>query len=158
MPLPRSERASMPAAHCYSPVLQHALSASCLVHEPVCELALELSELTARRRIAADIHDGVPQTLVSARMRLDQVLDERGHGVDTRYQLVLIQQTLDYAVRDLRAPIESLSGQRTSRLDMVGVLGMPLRPLLLRLPSPCMPTACSPARSRIRPSGSSRRR
>lgn len=32
------------------------------------------------------------------------------------------QQTLDYAVRDLRATIESLSGQGTSRLDMASVL------------------------------------
>jgi nitrate/nitrite-specific signal transduction histidine kinase len=52
------------------------MAGSALTEEPVYELARELGALAARQRIAADMHDGIAQSLVRLHMQLESVLSD----------------------------------------------------------------------------------
>ncbi len=72
--------------------------------------AERLGILEERQRIAAEMHDGLAQTLSYLRMALRQVRDEleQGQVERARNALHLIQRGLDQADREVRAAIESL--------------------------------------------------
>jgi signal transduction histidine kinase len=103
-----------------------ALAGSSLVDERVCDLAQDLGALTARRRVAADLHDSLAQSLVSVHMQLDLATDELAQGADSEPRLSRAREMLAGTIDELRATIESLRdpsdrvGRRERMADILG--------------------------------------
>lgn len=74
------------------------------------EQAERISALEERQRIAADMHDGLAQTLSTLGMRIEGLagLVDAGHGEETLDELARLQQAVDAAGRDVRRSIAAL--------------------------------------------------
>lgn len=66
--------------------------------------------LEERERIAAEMHDGLAQTLSYLHLQVDQALEELAQGVDAQDRLARVRDTLGKAIEDVRATIETLHG------------------------------------------------
>jgi len=84
------------------------LAASALAHQDVCDLAQCLGALAARQQLAADVHDGVAQTLAYLHMKLGQILDEITDNKAAHQRLAQVHALLSDATRELRATIDAL--------------------------------------------------
>lgn len=84
------------------------LAASALAHQDVCDLAQYLGALAVRQQLAADMHDGVAQTLAYLHMQLDQILDEITDNEVAHWRLARVQALLGDATRELRTTIGAL--------------------------------------------------
>lgn len=67
-----------------------------------------LGALEERERIAAEMHDGLAQTLSYLHLQVDLALEELDEGADARGRLVRVRNTLARAIQDARATIETL--------------------------------------------------
>ena len=73
-----------------------------------------------RRRLAADIHDGISQRLISLSYHLDAAADALWDAPEfTGEQLVLARQMIDLTLNEARAAI---SGLRPPVLDDLGLV------------------------------------
>jgi signal transduction histidine kinase len=96
-----------------APLLHLArMAGSCLVGERVCRLAEDLGALTARQHIAADMHDGIAQSMVTVHMQLDRALGELADRGDSWPRLLTVRDTLTGTIEELRTMIESLQNPR----------------------------------------------
>lgn len=84
------------------------LAASALAHQDVCDLAQYLGALAVRQQLAADMHDGVAQTLAYLHMQLDQILDEITDNQVVHRRLARVQALLGDATQELRTSIDAL--------------------------------------------------
>ncbi|MCZ7574540.1 MAG: HAMP domain-containing protein [Ardenticatenaceae bacterium] len=64
--------------------------------------------LEERERIAAEMHDGLAQTLSYLHLQVDQALEELAEGADAGDRLVRVRDTLERAIEDARATIDTL--------------------------------------------------
>lgn len=102
--------ASASVRHNRASVLAHLarLAGGCLQEADICSLAEGLGSLTARQRVAGDIHDGVAQRLVTLQMQLDGALGRLPRGVGSAPELLRVRDTLADTIQDVRTMIESL--------------------------------------------------
>lgn len=84
------------------------LAASALAHQDVCDLAQYLGALAVRQKLAADVHDGVAQTLACLHMQLDEILDEITDNQAAHQRLARVQALLSDATQELRTTIDTL--------------------------------------------------
>lgn len=84
------------------------LAASALARQGLCDLAQNLGALAARQQLAADVHDGVAQTLAYLHMQLDQILDEITNNQAAHRRLGQVQAVLRDAALELRTTIDTL--------------------------------------------------
>lgn len=94
-------------------------------------LRLAQAELTARRKIERDLHDGAQQTLLAVRMSLGTAKSATGPGTPAHAAIVQAQRDLAAAGDDLRRlargispPILTQSGLRTALDGVVEGLGV----------------------------------
>lgn len=103
--------------------LHRQLVARDRAHENFVEQVIEAQELE-RRRLAADIHDGISQRLVTLSYRLDAASRAVGEGRGDRTvaaeQLTLARELVDLTLGEARAAI---NGLRPPVLDDLGLAG-----------------------------------
>ncbi|MFN3002788.1 GAF domain-containing protein [Mycolicibacterium wolinskyi] len=88
-------------------------------HENFVEQVIEAQELE-RRRLAADIHDGISQRLVTLSYRLDAAARAVGEPTAVAEQLDKARELVDLTLQEARAAI---SGLRPPVLDDLGLSG-----------------------------------
>ncbi|KWX25824.1 ATPase [Mycolicibacterium wolinskyi] len=88
-------------------------------HENFVEQVIEAQELE-RRRLAADIHDGISQRLVTLSYRLDAAARAVGEPTTVAEQLDKARELVDLTLQEARAAI---SGLRPPVLDDLGLSG-----------------------------------
>jgi signal transduction histidine kinase len=101
-----------------------------LTEEPVYELAKDLGALAARQRIAADLHDGIAQSLVRLHLQLESVLSDLAADREFEPALLTMRDTLAKTMDDFRAAIDSLRNPLDSHGEqeaLSGVLAVALR-------------------------------
>ena len=98
--------------------LHRRLAAREHAHERFAERVIAAQE-TERRRLAADIHDGISQRLISLSYHLDAAADALADAPDfTAEQLVLAREMIDLTLAEARAAI---GGLRPPVLDDLGL-------------------------------------
>jgi signal transduction histidine kinase len=90
------------------------MAGSALAEGPVNELAKELGALAARQRMAADMHDGIAQSLVRLHMQLESALSDLAAGREFAPALLTMRDTLTKTIDDFRTAIDSLRNPRDS--------------------------------------------
>ena len=88
------------------------MAGSCLGGERVGALAKDLGSMAERQQIAADMHDGITQRVVTLRMQLDTALGELARGGDSLPRLLTMNDTLTGILEEARTMIESLRNPR----------------------------------------------
>jgi signal transduction histidine kinase len=106
------------------------MAGSALAEEPVYRLAADLGALAARQRIAADMHDGIAQSLVRLHIQLEAALSELADDRELPPALLTVRETLTKTIDDFRTAIDSLRNPRNSAIQhdaLADVLGGAVR-------------------------------
>jgi signal transduction histidine kinase len=100
------------------------MAGSALAAEPVYRLAKDLGALAARQRMAADMHDGIAQSLVRLHMQLEAALGELAGDRELPPSLLTTRDTLTSTIDEVRTAIDSLRNPQDSAAQRDALAGV----------------------------------